>query len=229
MTMAPKHDAGQRRALAEHVQPVVDQPGVAQGLLAHLGGGGAGRGQGVVDQPGSPGGEVGDDRRDHGRGVQPRRRLERLRPDQQPDVEQDRHDGRQREHRGEQAEQPEEAQQRRRTARWPSSSRPGRRPPSSPDVRCRPPAGTASRGPSRRSRRCRRRAARCAGCSCRRRPRRSPRCSSPRGSCRRRAGWRWPAAAPCRPGRRSAARRSDVGTAMAMSLGRRRPRPGTDM
>ena len=88
-------------------------------------------------------------RRDHGDGVQPRHRLERLRADQQADVEQDRHDRRHRQQRVEHAEKAEEAEDSdhdaagQRVAGAAAGVLPAR------DGRCRPRAGTASRTPSR--------------------------------------------------------------------------------
>ncbi|WP_344937217.1 hypothetical protein [Actinoplanes nipponensis] len=68
--------------------------------------------RGVVHLPGGPAGDVRDQGGDHGRGVCPRRGLEGLGADQQADVEQDRHDRGGREDGAEQAEHPEEAEQR---------------------------------------------------------------------------------------------------------------------
>jgi hypothetical protein len=83
-----EQQAGQHRALAELQQPPVDDAGVVQGRVADLGRARPGRSEGIVDEAARPRRGVGHDRQHDRRVVRSRDRAERLRADDEADVEQ---------------------------------------------------------------------------------------------------------------------------------------------
>ena len=104
-----ENDADEHRALPEQLQAVVDDAAVGECAEAELLGTGAGRGQRVVDQPGGPLRQARDHGQHDGRGVAPGADVERLRADDQADVEQHGHQGLHGEDRQERADEAGEA------------------------------------------------------------------------------------------------------------------------
>ena len=85
-------DAGERRAAAERLQPLIEHADLRELVEADRGRAGARGAERVVDLRLAPGGDLRQQRQHDRRRVAMRRFLERLRADQHADVEQDRQD-----------------------------------------------------------------------------------------------------------------------------------------